>query len=92
MKAKAFRNVFTTKRLAEQVSEEEDTQKRANILLVGPGKGTGGCLGEEGEGMLQSSISLSGVFYSSGQCIVLINIRTLPDSNYQFLLPASFST
>lgn len=74
------------------MSEKEGTQKRANILISGLGKGICGWLEEEGEEMLQSPISLSGVFFSSVQHIALINIRTLPDSNYQFLLQASFST
>lgn len=74
------------------MSEEEGTQRRANILMTGLGKGTGSCLGEEREEMPQSPVSLAGVFFSSVQCIALINIRTLPDSNYQFFLPASFST
>lgn len=63
MQAKVFRSLFTTKQLAEQVSEEEDTQKRTNILMAGLGKGTGSCLGKEGEEVLQSLISLSGVFF-----------------------------
>lgn len=54
------------------MSGEEGTLKRANILMAGLGKGTGGCLGEEGKEMLQEPNSLSGVFFHSVQCIALI--------------------
>lgn len=64
------------------MSEEEGTQKRANILMAGLGKETGRCLGEKREEMLQSPLSLAGAFFSSVQCIALINIRTFPDSSY----------
>lgn len=54
--------------------EEEGTLKRANILMDELGKGTGGCLEQEGEEMLQSPISLAGVFFSSVQCIAVFKI------------------
>lgn len=64
--------LIPTKQLAGKVSEEEGTQIRANILMAGPGKGTGGWLVRAGGG------DATAASFSSWSVLNFYSMRAMP--------------